>query len=89
MALELATRRSREGESVSEATALIEGDDGREGLGGPSARRETVAMLCPHPNKISRAGHEGLERRRRSMASAAAHYRAGVPYATSLAWASR
>jgi hypothetical protein len=30
MALGLATRRSREGESASEATALIEGDDGRE-----------------------------------------------------------
>jgi hypothetical protein len=32
MALGLATRRAREGESVSEATALIEGDDGREGF---------------------------------------------------------
>jgi hypothetical protein len=30
MALGIATRRAREGESASEATALIEGDDGRE-----------------------------------------------------------
>lgn len=30
MALEIATRRAREGESASEARALIEGDDGRE-----------------------------------------------------------
>jgi hypothetical protein len=33
MALGIATRRAREGEGVSEATALIEGDDGREALG--------------------------------------------------------
>jgi len=30
MALGIATRRAREGESASEAMALIEGDDGRE-----------------------------------------------------------
>jgi len=30
MALGIATRQAREGESASEATALIEGDDGRE-----------------------------------------------------------
>ena len=32
MALGIATGQAREGESVSETTALIEGDDGREGF---------------------------------------------------------
>jgi hypothetical protein len=53
MALGLATRRSREGESVSEATALIEGDDGREGLGGHRLDAKPLRCFARTPTRLA------------------------------------
>lgn len=51
MAFGIATRQAREDESASEATALVEGDDGREAfvvIGSMGNHRDA----CPHPNLV-------------------------------------
>jgi len=73
MALGIATGQARDGESAAEATALIEGDDGREGFVVIGSNGKALRCFARTPTvKPSRAGRGSFERGRRSTASAAA-----------------